>query len=295
MRATRHVAAIVVALSMSALVACGSDGDQGSKDSASGGPATATADSKVSAKLPADVRDRGTLRVATDPTYAPMEFVGDDGTIQGVDIDFAGAIAGVMGLKLTLQKATFDSILPGLQSGKHDIAMSGFSDTKEREQVVDFVTYLSAGTSFLVKASDGPDIQGLEDLCGHTVAVQKGTTTSADVEGQAKKCDITVRLFPDTNAAFLALSSGRADVSMADTPVVDYQVKKSNGQLKSTGEPYNTIPFGVAVQKGSGLAPAVQDALKVLVANGKHDAILEKWGVRSAPPFTGPQINTAAE
>jgi polar amino acid transport system substrate-binding protein len=200
-----------------------------------------------------------------------------------------------MGLELSLEKATFDGILPGLQAGKFDMAMSGFSDTKEREEVVDFVTYLSAGTSFIVSASDGPDVQGLEDLCGHTVAVQKGTTTSADVEGQAKKCDVEVRLFPDTNAAFLALSSGRADVSMADTPVVDYQAKQSNGKLKSTGAAYNTIPFGVAIPKGSGLAPAVQAAVEVLVANGEHDAILEKWGVTSAPPFTGPQINAAAE
>jgi polar amino acid transport system substrate-binding protein len=294
MRATRYVGAMVVALSISALVACGSDEGQGSKDSASGGTAAAGADSKVSAKVPQAVADSGKLRVATDPTYAPMEFVGEDGTIQGVDIDFARAIADVMGLELSLQKATFDGILPGLQAGKFDMAMSGFSDTKEREEVVDFVTYLSAGTSFIVRASDGADIQGLEDLCGHTVAVQKGTTTSADVESQTKKCDVTVRLFPDTNAAFLALSSGRADVSMADTPVVDYQAKQSNGELKSTGAAYNTIPFGVAIPKGSGLAPAVKAALEVLVANGKHDAILEKWGVRSAPPFTGPEMNAAA-
>ena len=65
---------------------------------------------------------------------------------------------------------------------------------------------------------------------------------------------MTVSVFPDQNGANLALSSGRSDVGMADSPVADYQVKKSNGQFKLTGQPYGTAPYGIAIPKDSGLA-----------------------------------------
>ena len=114
--------------------------------------------------------------------------------------------------------------------------MSSFTDTKEREKTVDFVTYLIAGTEFYVKVNGGPTINTAADLCGHTVAVEKGTTQADVATAQTKKCKagnkpaLKTLLFPDQNGANLALSSGRADVGMADSPVADYFVTK--GQFK---------------------------------------------------------------
>src|SRR5207237_8608427 len=85
-------------------------------------------------------------------------------------------------------EAGFDGIIPGLASGKYDIGMSSFTDNKSREQTVDMVTYFSAGTSFYVNANGGPAIGTLDDLCGHTVAVEKGTTQLDDATAQSKKC-----------------------------------------------------------------------------------------------------------
>jgi polar amino acid transport system substrate-binding protein len=66
--------------------------------------------------------------------------------------------------------------------------MSSFTDTAAREKQVNFVTYFSAGTSFYVLANGGPNITSLADLCGHTVAVEAGTTEETDAKGQASKC-----------------------------------------------------------------------------------------------------------
>ena len=99
-------------------------------------------------------------------------------------------------------------------------------------------------------------------------------------------------MFPDQNGANLALSSGRAEVGMADSPVAEYQVKQSNGQFKLTGQPYGTAPYGIAIPKGSGMAKPVLDALKELMANGKYKAILTKWGIQSGA-ITNPKINGA--
>jgi polar amino acid transport system substrate-binding protein len=234
--------------------------------------------------------------VAADATYAPNEFIGDDGkTVEGMDADLAKAIAGAAGLKAEVKNATFDSIIPGLASHKYDLGMSSFTDTKEREKTVDFVTYFSAGTSFYVKAQGGPAVNTLADLCGKTVAVEKGTTQQTDAEAQSKKCSTTpvkVLTFPDQNGANLALSSGRAQVGMADSPVAAYLVKQSNGQFKLVGQPYGTAPYGIAMPKGNGMAPAIKAAMTYLIQHGEYMKILTKWGIADGA-IKEPVINGA--
>lgn len=175
-----------------------------------------------------------------------------------MDPDLGKAIADVAGLKVKFEKASFDAILPGIGSKKYDVGMSSFTDTKEREQEFDFVTYFTAGTSFFVKAQGGPNITTVADLCGHKVAVQKGTVQQDDATAQAKKCGgskLEVQVYPDQNGANQALISGRADVGMADSPIAAYQVKQTEGQFKLSGEAYDTAPYGIALPKGSKLAP----------------------------------------
>jgi polar amino acid transport system substrate-binding protein len=122
--------------------------------------------------------------------------------------------------------------------------------------------------------------------------VEKGTTQQADVEKQQKKCQVKLQTFPDQNGANLALSSGRAEVGMADSPVAAYQVKKSNGQFKLSGQPYGTAPYGIAIPKDSGLQKPVLAAMKALQKDGTYMKILKKWGVQ-AGAIKNPQINAA--
>jgi polar amino acid transport system substrate-binding protein len=282
---------IYALLAAVALTAAGSAG-AGSRASEAKSP-------RVAAELPAAVKAKGTLIVAADATYAPNEFVGSDGhTVVGMDADLAKALAGVMGIKVKIVNASFDGIIPGLAAGKYDLGMSSFTDTRARQKVVDFVTYFSAGTSFYVSASGGPAIKTLASLCGHIVGVEKGTTQADDAAAQSKKCKaagkpgVTVNVFPDQNAANLALSSGRAEVGMADSPVAAYIVKKSGGKFKLSGRSYGTAPYGIAIPKGNGMAKPILDALKVLMANGAYRKILVKWGIQ-AGAITKPKINGA--
>jgi polar amino acid transport system substrate-binding protein len=292
----------------SAVVAAGCGGS----DNTSVGPApggngaavktaspTAKVDATAAKLLPAAVKQQGTLTVATDPTYAPDEFIDQDGkTIVGFDVDLAKALGSKLGLKVKVVNSTFDSIIPGLAAKKYDLGISSHNDTKEREQTVDFVDYFEAGSSFYVNAQGGPTISTLDDLCGHRVAVEKGTTQADDALAQAKKCAAagkakpTALVFPDQNGANLALSSGRADVAMADTPVAAYLVKQSSGHFKLVGRDYAKAPHGIAIPKGSGLAQPVQAALKSLMADGTYKKILANWGVANIAIST-PAINGA--
>ncbi len=251
--------------------------------------------------LPQKYVKQGHLVIASDATYAPMEFVAKDGkTIVGADVDIGDAIARQLGVKAEFVNASFDSLVPALQSGKYDMSMSAMTVTKKREEVVDFVSYLSAGTSFYVKTQGGPDIRSTADLCGRSVAVEKGTTQSDAASAQSAKCKaagkpvVNVLVYPDQNGANLALASGRAQVGMADSPVAAWIVKQSGGEFKLTGQPYDTAPYGVAVPKNSGLAKPVQQALEKVIASGEYARILHKWGITQGA-VSAPVINGATQ
>lgn len=295
---TVGVAAAVLPL---LLAACGSSSASStpSTGASAGGGITATKDATIAATVPAAISSKGTLTVAADASYAPNEFFDTDGvTVIGMDADLAKALAQVMGLNANVVNAGFDTIIPGLVSGKYDLGMSSFTDTKVREQTVDFVTYFSAGTSFFIKTGSGVNVNTLADLCGLKVGVEKGTTQLADATAQSAKCTasgkaaVDVQAFPDQNSANLALSSGRVQVGMADSPVVAYQVKQSNGQFQVIGQTYGTAPYGIAIPKTSGMTQPVLAAMKNLIASGVYMNILTKWGVQ-AGAITTPVVNGA--
>jgi polar amino acid transport system substrate-binding protein len=305
-------------LCAAAIVGCGSSNTSSSTSSAAAaptsssssasGPGTAAsssaapgANAAVAKLVPSSIKSKGTITVAADASYPPNEFVGPDGkTVVGMDADLMKALGTAMGVKVNVVNETFDSIIPGLASGKYDVGASSFTDTKEREKTVDFVDYFIAGESFFTKASGGTTVNGLSDICGKTVAVEKGTTEESDAQAQSAKCKkagkgaVSVQSFNDQNGANLALSSGRAQLGFADSPVADYQVKKSNGAFKLTGPAFANAPYGLAVPKKSGLAPAIEAALKAVMADGTYTKILAKWGIQSgALPAAKVKINGA--
>lgn len=309
---TLSLSALVLVLSLVAS-ACASSSSTSesagsSSTSSSSGSPTFTMpakDATIAAEVPSDIASKGTLTIATDPTYAPNEFI-DPTTheIVGMDIDLGTALAAVMGMKVNFVKAGFDSIIPGLAAGKYDLSMASFTDTKEREGTVDFVTYFSAGTSFYT-APGGPTITGLGSLCGVTVGVENGTTQKHDSEAQSQKCTaagkpaVTVNGYPDQNGANLALAGGKVQVVMADSPVAAYAVQQSNGQFVLSTATYGTAPYGIAIPRPQGTAPGQAplskpflDALKSLMADGTYQAILAKWGEESGA-ITNPVINGA--
>jgi polar amino acid transport system substrate-binding protein len=301
----------VLLLSTAAIGACGSSSSNSSTTSTSSAAASGTSsaatssaaagsNAAIAALVPAADKSK-TITVAADATYAPNEFIAPDGhTVIGMDPDLVHAMFALMGLKANIVNATFDTIIPGLAAGKYEMGASSFGDTKAREKVVNFVDYYQAGTSFFTKSSGGASISGLADLCGKSVSVESGTTEEADAKTQSGKCKaagkpgVNVLVYPTQTAANLALSSGRAQISMADSPVAEYQVKQSHGNFKLVGTAYGVVPYGFALPKSSGLAPAMVAAVKVLIHNGTYSKILTKWGIQNgAIPASRVKVNGA--
>lgn len=288
---TRSVRVALATACAGILVAagCGSSGGNSGASPSAGNTQKAafgvSKDAALAKQVPAKIRDKGTIVVATDPTYPPDESIGSNGkTIVGMDVDLANALGKTLGLKVNVVKANFDSILPGLKSGKYDLGMSSFTDTKARQKIVDFVTYFNAGTSFYIKKGS-PKVTALSQLCGKSVAVEKGTTQQIDVQKQTKKCKssgkpaVKLSTYPDQNGANQALQSGRAKVGMADSPVAANMVKKSNGQFELSGKSYGVAPYGIAVPKGSGIRGPLHSAVQKLIDDGVAKKIFDKYGI----------------
>ena len=305
---------IGAALLSAALVAaaCGSSSSSTTTTAASGGGSTTTTsggsstsiptaqkDSMLAGEVPSAVKSSGTITVAADATYAPDEFIASDGhTVVGMDPDLATAIGQVLGLKVNVVNATFDTIIPGIVDGKYDMGASSFTDTLARQHQVDFVTYFTAGEAFYTKAGSSTKITTLDSICGLTVSVEAGTTEETDAKTQSANCTshgkkaVTVLSFQDQNSANLAVSSGRAVAGFADSQIAAYIVQQSNGQFALNGPTFNAAPYGLALPKGNGMAKPVLGAVKNLMASGIYLKILKKWGVEGGA-ITNPTINGA--
>jgi polar amino acid transport system substrate-binding protein len=249
-------------------------------------------DDALAQQVDSKISSDGKLVVGTDPTYEPSEFK-QNGKIVGFDVDLGDAIAKKLGLTAEFQESKFDAILPALGS-RYEIGMSSFTDNPEREKVVDFVTYYSAGTQW---ASKDPNFDP-DNACGKKVAVQTGTVQDTDdLPARQKKCGsnpIQVQRYDAQDEATNSVVLGKADAVLADSPVMAGAVKKVGGGLQLVGDVYDSAPYGIAIPKTAGTTKdAVLGAVKALIADGTYKAILDKWGVQSGA-ITDPVINGAS-
>ncbi|WP_020499571.1 ABC transporter substrate-binding protein [Sciscionella marina] len=241
-------------------------------------------DAKLASLVPAKDAEDGKLLIANDQTYPPNEFR-DSGALVGMDVDIGRAMAKRLGLEAEFQNSSFDGLLGGIKAHKYEAAISSFSISADRLAEVNLVSYYIAGTS-LGTLKGNPNRLNENDLCGTTIAVQKGTTQIDDLNARNKRC--TVEHKPQTNIlqfqaqtdVNLALSAKRVQGALADSPVVAYAIKQSEGKLEQVGKSYANAPYGVAVPKDdTGLAKAVQASLQSLMDDGTYRKILEKWGL----------------
>jgi polar amino acid transport system substrate-binding protein len=285
----------------------------GGKTTDSGGnkqaQVTVTQNADIAAMVPDQIRGKGTLTIATDASYAPNEFSTDGGkTFQGMDIDLGNAIGKVLNMPVKFVNTPFDGILSGLAAGKYQLGMSSFTDNPEREKTVDFVTYFKAGTSIAVPKGNPLGIKSQNDLCGKKVAAEKGTVQldsltkdaledgTATLRGTCKKDGKPVPVavpLPDQNAVNSALIAGRADAFTADSPVVEYQIKVTNGAVEQGGTATDVAPYGIAIPKNSAtFKEAVQKAVQKLMDDGTYGQILQTWGLTDGA-ITQAKINGA--
>jgi polar amino acid transport system substrate-binding protein len=278
-----------------ALSGCASGTDTGGSTDET----TAAAGDKVDAianTVPEEIKSSGKLIVGVNIPYAPNEFKDPSGKIVGFDVDLMNAIAATLGLTAEYREADFAKIIPSIQGGTFNVGMSSFTDTKEREESVDFVTYFNAGILWAQRPGTPVDPN---NACGKKVAVQATTTEELEeLPAKSKACTdagkppIEIIPFDGQDAATNAVVLGQADAMSADSPVTAYAIKQSNGKLEAAGEIADAAPYGWPVAKGSPLAESLKQALEHLIESGKYKEIASNWGVE-AGMIDKPVINGA--
>jgi polar amino acid transport system substrate-binding protein len=286
---------LVVALTAAG---CGEKSDTGGGSTGTTAGAAPAVDEALAAKVPDAIKSDGKLLIGTDATYAPNEFLDTDGkTVIGFDVDLFNAVAAKLGLKTQWQPSKFADIIPGVQSAKYEAGVSSFTINDERKQQANMISYFNAGTQWGAKKGNPTGIQP-DNACGKKVAVQTATVQETeDLPQRDKDCKsagnpaITIDSYQDQGQATAAVVSGKDDAMLADSPVLAYAVKQTNGQLELLGDIYDAAPYGYVVDKDqTEFAQAIADAVKALITDGTYKTILEKWGVQ-AGAIDNPAVN----
>jgi polar amino acid transport system substrate-binding protein len=280
------VTALAAALTLSA---CGSSSSGSSGSASSSGAkfdvSTVKKDDTIAALLPAAVASKGTLTFGSDTTYAPAEYIAEDGkTPVGYDVDIAKAIAAVLGVKADVQTADFTGIIPAIGT-KYDAGISSFTITSDREAQANMIEYFNAGEAYAV-AKGNPKKVDPNDICGKTVGVQTGTVEDDELTKTiTPKCTDAGKPAPkplkyaQQSAVTTALVGGKADLMFADSPIIAYAVAQTNGQLEQLGDVFESAPQGVVTAKSDqALTTAIQKAIQKLIDDGTYGKILTAWG-----------------
>ena len=172
-----------------------------------------------------DILQRGYIEVATEPYFAPNEFIdptitGDD-NIVGSDIELAKYIADDLGVELRLKPMDFTSVLGSMTSGKFDMAISALAYTPSRAETMNLSKGYYYGSEdpqkaygILIRKEDADKIKTIEDLADKTVAAQNGSLQEMFVREQIPAYK-QYNQVSSTNDAFLMVQTGRADAMAA--------------------------------------------------------------------------------
>ena len=244
-------------------------------------------DDAIAALVPEDVAKSGKLSVGMELSYAPAEFLAEDGkTPVGYDVDIATALGKVMGLETEIVSSSFDSIVASV-GAKYDLGITAMTINEERMQSVDFVSYYKAGFSWVVKKGN-PNGVDTSDLCGLKIAVQTGTVQEEEANAAAAQCKadgkdaIEVLSLKQQTEAATSVVTGKADVFYADSPVGGYAISQTGGELESLGDIEGVAKQGVAIAKGDeAMDQAVQQAMQKLMDDGTYMNILKHWGTET--------------
>ena len=221
----------------------------------------------------------GQLLVGTDTPYPPFE-IGQPPNITGYDIEVMNAIAQKLGLDVSYQDTSFDTIFRDLSQGKFDVALAATTITPERAQKVDFSDPYYAADQALVVAP-GSDIKTVEDLADKTVGAQDGTTGEDYANDETDASD--VRGFPEGPDAIQALKAGQVDATIIDQPVAVDALEKQGGIEVATTIPTGEL-YGIpTAQDSDALREQINKALKEMKDDGTLAGIYQKY-FKTNPP-----------
>ncbi|MGA8120183.1 ABC transporter substrate-binding protein [Rouxiella badensis] len=252
---------------------------------------------ELHAQLPEKIRQSKVINLVTDAHYPPCEsFAEDNKTMVGFEPDLWDAMGQVLGVKVKPVSIDFAGLIPGVKSGRYDVAVECISDSLEREKQVTFVNYAYATNEVYTLATNTRVKADPLTLCGLNAGVQTGTDFEHAINEiytpncvkQGKPAVKTVTL-PSADAVLLALYAGRVDFVLNDAAAAGEIKKKAPRPIRTVQMPLMPKYYlgMVVAHENDALSQALLKALNVLYENGTYDKIMARWelsDVRLAKP-----------
>ena len=224
--------------------------------------------------------DAAKLTMATEATFPPYEYYDGD-AIVGIDVEVAQAIAEKLGMELEVTDISFDSIIPGIQTGKYDMGMAGMTVTDERKEQLSFSDSYATGVQVII-VRDGSAITSVDDLLADgantVVGTQAGTTGFLYATSDIEEAGLgTVKSFGKTTDAVEALKNGQVDCVILDNEPAKALVAANEG-LHILDTEYAVEDYAIAIAKeNTDLLEKVNKALSELKADGTLQSIVDKY------------------
>ena len=264
----------VMALSLAACGGSASSAAASSEAASSEAASSEAASSETTETTALTTVNPGKLTMSTNAAFPPYEMTTDTGDFEGIDVEIAGAIADKLGLELQIDDMDFDAALLAAQQGKSDMVMAGVTVNDERKQVMDFSNTYASGVQVVI-VKEGSDIATVDDLAGHMIGTQRGTTGYIYCSDDFGEDSVTA--YDDGLTAVQALNNGQVDCVVIDSAPAKEFVAANEGLVILDTE-YAVEDYAIGMAKGNtALVEAVNGALAELKADGTIDAILAKY------------------
>lgn len=266
------------------LTGCVQRVDQGAEQSGAAAAPAAGAQDQLAA-----IRERGTIRVSTDPNYAPQSFLNQQGEFEGFDVDVARAVAKRLGVEVEFVTPDWDLITAGNWGDQWDMSVGSMAITTLRQEVLDFADPPYYYTPAQFAAADASGIDTLEAINGQTVCVGLSTTYESWLNGEdlgfpasslyaQPPTDVTVLPLQTDNECAQSIQAGRTEFSVFLTSNTVVEAAIAEGvAVHKVGGPVYSENLAIAFDKAAPLdhASLVAEVSKIL-ADMHNDGTLTK-------------------
>lgn len=215
-----------------------------------------------------------TLRIGTESGYPPYMSLDRAGQLQGFDKDLGDAICAILAAECIWTDATFDSLIPDLAAGRHDMVIAALAASPERSKLVDFsAAYMESGPNIGVYGGLVPGL-AIETA---RIGVQRGTIHADYLLGTGRD----MLLFDSNADALAALMRREIDVVFTSDLVLREAFETRYPALRTIGE--EEVPgwdTAIAVPQGQDdLRARIDAAIDQLRNDGTLDALRARWFV----------------
>lgn len=229
------------------------------------------------------IQEQGVIRVGMDANWIPFEYVNGAGQLSGFDVELTRELGKRLGLEVQfVANLSFDGLYDALTANRVDLVVSAIVVDPNRSADFGYSTaYFDAG-QVLIIGSQNVDIEGMEDLKGHVLAVELGSDGDTVARRWARRmADLSLLHTESVNDAVAAVTDGRADAAITDRATA-LLVLKARGDAKSglriSGSPLTDERYAMVVRReSSALLHAINSTLADIHGDGTLQRLESAW------------------